>query len=105
MKPTASTTGQRLRDQGVAQVSAGHQQWLGHAQMLAHFVARAEGVVSSDSLREHGLPDPVGAHPNIWGALFRNIGLQPVGFKQTTRPQGRARMIRIYMLPLPGYAP
>jgi hypothetical protein len=86
------------RDQGIAQVSQGNEPWLLRARATARLVAQERGQVCSDDIHER-CPPPPGTHPNVMGAVFRSTGLEQVGWRLTTRPEGRGRAIRVYRLP------
>ena len=94
-QPLGLPEGNRLRDAGVKKVSDKNQEWLQQAQKMAKAIAAKRGTVCSDDIHEV-FPPPLKAHPNIMGAVFRGLGLKVVGFKQTTRPSGHGRMIKVY---------
>lgn len=94
-QPPGLPEGIRLRDAGVKKVSSKNSDWLRHAQMMAKMIVSKKGSVCSDDI--HAVcPPPSSAHPNVMGAVFRGLGLKVVGFKQTTRPSGHGRMIKVY---------
>jgi hypothetical protein len=95
---TQMDLGLRLRDAGSGRVADRHAEWIEQARRVAHAVVDQRGRVSSDDLHEL-CPPPADAHPNIWGALFLRIGLVPVDYTKTRRPEGRGRVIRVYGRP------
>lgn len=82
-------------DYGIATVSRHYPEWLAKARKHAVEIAQAEGRVSSDDIHEI-CPMPEGAHPNLMGAVFRNINLYLAGYKRSTRPSAHGRVIRVY---------
>lgn len=90
--------GLRLRAAGSASVIDRHAEWVEEARKVAHTIVAERGRVSSDDLHE-ACPPPATAHPNIWGALFLRIGLVPIDYVKTRRPEGRGRVIRVYGRP------
>lgn len=87
--------GIKRRDAGVKKVSDKNTEWLKEAQRIAKMLVNSRGTVCSDDIHEM-FPPPLSAHPNVMGAVFRGLGLKVVGFKQTSRPSGHGRMIKVY---------
>lgn len=94
-RPPGLPEGKRLRDAGIKKVADKNQEWLSQAKRVAKDIAAKKGAVCSDDIHEM-FPPPLKAHPNIMGAVFRGLGLKVVGFKQTNRPSGHGRMIKVY---------
>lgn len=90
--------GRRRRDRGRTRVSAPHAAWLEQTRNLAVRLARAEGSVTTDTLRAHGVVKPEGAHDNLWGAVFADDRFEHRGFVQSRRPQAHARYLRVWGL-------
>ena len=82
---------QAMRDQGIAAVSAGHEEWLATVRAHAWAIARARGAVSINDLRPV-FDLPPGAHHNF----------VPNGLTQVVHPQGHARTVRTYALTTTG---
>ena len=71
--------------------------WLKDAREKAYRHAREFGAVCSDDV--HALcPLPPWVHHNVMGAVFRDERFVRVGYKQSTRPSGHARVISQYEL-------
>ena len=89
--------GRQLRDDGIARVSVGREDWIAQARAIAIEVAEANGTVTINDVRERiELPDEF--PPNVWGAVLRGDAFGPVGFCQATHPSAHARVVRIYKL-------
>lgn len=89
--------GRQRRDKGLAKVSQGFGWWLEQARFLAEKIARQQGRVSSDDIRE-ACPLPETAHHNLMGAVFKDPRFQPVGYTPSQRPSAHGRIIRIYCI-------
>lgn len=64
----------------------------------ARLIAMEHGSVTSDDLQEFAARQGIEpTHPNAWGAIFRQ-GWRSIGFEPSRRPQGRARVIRRWVL-------
>ena len=71
--------------------------WLGQARRVAREVCREKGSVTSDDvLAVVGLPN--GVHHNVVGTIFKERCWVRVGFTQTKRPEGHARLIGVWRL-------
>lgn len=58
--------GLQLRDDGMARVSVGREDWIAQARAIAIEVAEANGTVTINDVRERiELPDEF--PPNVWG--------------------------------------
>lgn len=89
--------GRQLRDDGIARVSVGREDWIAQARAIAIEVAEANGTVTINDVRERiELPDEF--PQNVWGAVLRGDAFEPVGFCQATHPSAHARVVRIYKL-------
>lgn len=94
-------SGAELKEQAMRQMEGGKgADWLETARdRLAAFCRERPGIeVTSDDV--HRLtPKPEYLHDNILGAVFRDRRFEPTGqWKQTSRPSGRARAVRLYRL-------
>lgn len=87
--------GAQLRDAGIAQVSLGKEEWLSMVRECAKSIAAKEGTVTINDLRER-FTLPIGAHHNLWGAVFKSKQFKVVGFGTATHPQAHARRVCIY---------
>ena len=89
--------GRELRDSGIARVSMGREEWIGHARQTAIAVAKGSGKVTINDLRIL-LDLPEGFPPNTWGAILRGDAFEPIGYCQATHPSAHARVVRVYKL-------
>jgi hypothetical protein len=89
--------GQQLRDDGIARVSLGREEWIAYARAVAVEIAEANGTVTINDVRER-IELPEEFPPNVWGAVLRGDAFEPVGFCQATHPSAHARVVRIYKL-------
>ena len=87
--------GVRLADEGIAKVSVGKSEWLAKARQAVVDHAKKHGQVTSDDLHDI-CPLPVGAHPNLIGAVWRNLNLTFAGYQQSKRPSAHGRVIRVW---------
>ena len=90
-------TGSQLRDAGIASASLGNEEWLQQVREYAKFVAMQNGQVSINDLREM-FDLPYGAHPNLWGAVFKTRAFRMVDFGVAKHPSAHARRIGIYAI-------
>lgn len=90
-------TGAQLRDQGIALVSAGNEDWIYEARSIAIEIATNSGTVTINDVRERiELPEQLS--PNLWGAVLRGSDFEAIGYTQATHPSAHARVVRIYKL-------
>lgn len=90
-------TGAQLRDQGIALVSAGNEDWIYQARSIAIEIATNSGTVTINDVRERiELPEQLS--PNLWGAVLRGSDFEAIGYTQATHPSAHARVVRIYKL-------
>lgn len=83
------------KDAGIDRVKENNAQWIKEARAVAMEILSIKGEICSDDVHE-AFPPPADAHPNVMGALMRDLGLKAVGFRPTTRPSGHGRVIRVY---------
>lgn len=95
MTSLSKQLGLDLQSRGIERVCRNNSEWIAHAKEVAKKVALERGSVSSDDIHEL-CPPPPGAHPNVMGAVFKNIGLRVISFMTTNRPSGHGRLIRVY---------
>jgi len=84
-----------LQFRGIEKVSRNNREWISQARTVAKRLAYEQGSVTSDDIHEH-CPPPSNAHPNVMGAVFKDLGLRVVSFATTKRPSGHGRLIRVY---------
>jgi hypothetical protein len=89
-----------LRETGLSRVSHHNNTFLETMRSVARMLLRKGGfAISTDDLRKyaecHNIhPD----HPNAWGAVFRDKSFVPCGFRQSTRENRHAGLIRVWTL-------
>jgi len=90
-------TGRELRDEGLERVSSHNADWLERVRLEARRVSAWKGHVSADDVRERA--DKLGlvpTHRNAWGAVFKDEGWKPVGWKLSKRPAAHGRAVRVW---------
>ena len=95
MTSPSEQMGLDLQFRGIEKVTRNNREWVSQARAVAKRVAYEQGTVSSDDIHEL-CPPPPDAHPNVMGAVFKNLGLRVVSFTTTKRPSGHGRLIRVY---------
>lgn len=95
MTSPSEQLGLELQFRGIERVSRSNKEWIAQARKVAKRIAHDQGSVSSDDIHEL-CPPPPEAHPNVMGAVFKNLGLRVVSFTTTKRPSGHGRLIRVY---------
>jgi hypothetical protein len=90
-------TGEQLKEAGIAQASAGNENWLQKVREFAKKLAKENGSVSINELRQEFCL-PLGASPNLWGAVFKTREFKLVSFGVATHPSAHARRIGIYKI-------
>jgi hypothetical protein len=92
--------GRKLADEGIETAAARHKEWVERAKSMALAHARIHGRVNSDDIHRI-CPPPHDAHRNIMGIVFRDKRFRMIGYAPTARPEGHARIIRVYEAALP----
>ena len=90
-------TGIKLRDTGIQSVYENNSTWVDQARAAAKSIAVERGSVSIDDVLE-AQPRPDHVHPNATGAVFKERCWAKVGYRQSTNPSARARVVGIYKL-------
>ena len=91
MEQLALFTGVSERDRIIAAFQANHKTYLESLRAFARDIARRDGQVSVDEVRdecarrEFPLPDDVGIDARVLGALFATREFRPIGQRPTTR--------------------
>lgn len=91
-----------MNEQDVAQLrleqmEEAAQEWVLEARRVAAEVAMDFGCVSINDLRPR-LQLPPGAHPALWGTVFRDRRFQATGYTRAMHRGSHARIVRIYVL-------
>lgn len=71
--------------------------WLNAARAIAIGIIRQHGSATAEDVRKL-CPPPPDAHPNVMGALFKDIRFEPIGFEEARRKTSKGRIIRRYKL-------
>jgi hypothetical protein len=80
---------------GIAQVSSRHGNWLEAVREFAIDWIDLYGQVTANTLRERwDLPD--GAHPNLWGAVFKDRRFKRIGTTESRVVGRHASMIAVW---------
>ena len=90
--------GKRRKEAGLALVESHGAVWLRKARAIAVLIAKYFGEVTSDDVL-HIIGDiPKDLHVNTVGAIFHGKEWERVGYTQTVRPKGHARVISRWKL-------
>jgi len=85
------------RDQGIEQVAANNDRFLFITRRVARTLARANGHVTMDEVRQYCRLKPL--HPNAWGAVFKHPDFEFTGrFVQSENVSRRGGMQRVWRL-------
>lgn len=91
-------TGRSLRDEGMEKVLLKSRIWRGEAEAVLRTLAAKGTPFNFDDIHEFTGPPP--CHPNIIGAIMnkavRDKLITHIGYRQTTRPEGHARHVKVY---------
>jgi len=92
-------TARRLRDSGIARVSANNADWLKAVREVARKICREKGWVCADDLREWcAANDFHPTHYNAYGAVFSGKQFVPGEYIVSAQPQGHANRVRRWRL-------
>ena len=95
-------TAESERRKGLERVTAAKADFIAAARAVALTVARRDGFVTADSLREECGRRGIGPgqHYNAWGAVFsRHPGLRWSGeFRVSKLPQGHQNLQRVWVV-------
>jgi hypothetical protein len=80
---------------GLRKASAAHKESLLAAQWIAELLGARGGEVSADDVTKYISPKALG---NASGAIFQGGCWEPVGFKQSERPERRTGIQRVWRL-------
>jgi hypothetical protein len=92
-----SETAQELKDQALDALEDRHRDWVLNARDVAVKVALDFGSVSINDVRPR-CPLPDGAHPSLYGAVFRTPALRAAGYVVAFHPESHGRAVRSYKL-------
>jgi hypothetical protein len=92
-----SETAQELKDQALDALEDRHRDWVLNARDVAVKVALDFGSVSINDVRPR-CPLPDGAHPSLYGAIFRTPVLRPAGYVVAFHRESHGRVVRSYKL-------
>lgn len=85
-----------------AQDARAPRYWLAEAERVVLALARSGHTVTSDDLRERYQDEPSATGAAV-GALFKRLAgqgqLELVGYRPSTRPQARGRVVGIWQAP------
>tara|TARA_A100001201_G_scaffold143757_1_gene147261 strand:- start:14533 stop:14847 length:315 start_codon:yes stop_codon:yes gene_type:complete len=89
--------GRRLRDEGIRAVAENNESFLDSARATAAAICRQRGRCTADDVKECLALEP--AHPNAWGALFKDGQFEHTGeFRQSRSVSRRAGVVRVWRL-------
>jgi hypothetical protein len=94
---TMSETAQELKEQALDAHEERHRDWVLKARDIAVKVALDFGSVSINDVRPR-CPLPEGAHPSLYGAVFRTPVLRPAGYCVAIHASSHGRVVRSYKL-------
>jgi len=93
----APATGRELRDAQLGLFAVSHATLLETCRALAVVIARRQGHVSINDIREQ-IDLPPGVHPSTLGAVFRTRQFRAIGYVEALHPAAHARAVRVYTL-------
>jgi len=91
------TLGQKLRDSQLDFFQVRDADFLASCRTLAVEVCQQVGTVSINDIRA-AIPLPIGTHPSVFGAVFKDKRFKACGYTEATHPQAHARVVRVYQL-------
>lgn len=95
-------TGEALKEIALDGLEIKHGDFLGTARSVAKCLARKNGSVTMDEVRE--VLDKLGLAPdhcNVFGAVFRGEKWQSVGSRKSRRPSSHSRWVQVWRLDEP----
>lgn len=92
-----ATLGQKLRDSQLDFFQVRDEDFLASCRTLAVEVCQRVGTVSINDIRS-GISLPIGTHPSVFGAVFKDKRFKACGYTEATHPQAHARVVRVYQL-------
>ncbi len=90
-----TTEAQELKEQALDAHEERHREWVLQARDVAVKVALDFGSVSINDVRPR-CPLPEGAHPSLYGAVFRTRVLRPAGYVVAFHRESHGRVVRSY---------
>lgn len=91
------TEAQELKDAALDALEAANREWVLDARRQAIAVAADFGSVSINDIRPR-CPLPDGAHPSLYGAVFRTPALRAAGYVVAFHRESHGRVVRSYRL-------
>ena len=91
------TQGDLLKEEALDSHESRHPTFVEYAREIAVLVAKEQGEVTADDVRERIYIPPF-THPSAMGAVFRGGAFECVGFTKSRRTEARGRVIRVYRL-------
>lgn len=90
--------GRDRRDAGIERVARPNQEWLEAVRAEARRICGWKGHVTADDLQAWVRTSAIGppTHHNAWGAVFKEPGWKPVGWRNSTRAKRQAGSIRMW---------
>jgi hypothetical protein len=92
-----SQSGRTIRDAQLAMFSVTHGEVIDKCRALAVAIAKRDGCVSINEIREQ-MPLPPGVHPSVYGAVLRGKQFRAIGYTEALHPAAHARAVRVYTL-------
>lgn len=89
------------RDTGIARVTCANATFIETMRSVARMIARKQGTVTADDLREYVAEHPEIERPtshNAYGAIFRCKDFRPVGYVVSRQPQGHGNRVMRWAL-------
>jgi hypothetical protein len=92
-----TTEAQELKEQALDAHEERHRDWVLKARDVAVKVALDFGSVSINDVRPR-CPLPEGAHPSLYGAVFRTPALRAAGYVVAFHRESHGRVVRSYKI-------
>lgn len=92
-----SQSGRTIKEQQLGLFSVTHGEVIDKCRALAVSIAKRDGCVSINEIREQ-MPLPPGVHPSVYGAVLRGKQFRAIGYTEALHPAAHARAVRVYTL-------
>lgn len=91
--------GEKLRDDGVKQVSEHNKAFISCMRAIADYLINRDGQTTTDDLRMYAeAHDIKPSHHNAWGCIFREKKYKAIGHIKSIYASNHAREIKIWTI-------
>ena len=93
------SAGIAAREKGKDAVTDNNKTFVSSMRNFARDHIEREGSVTTDDLRAYATKNGIAPnHPNAWGAVFRGVEFEEIGWKRSVLVSNHARKIRVWKL-------